>query len=120
MPLEIVEAPVVANYSDPVAVRAVMRSVAVGRSKSRHSDVLPGDCVTGMFGWQDFAVVDAEAIERKVDGSGLYGAEAARTRENGCVYRRVDLGMAGANAAYGPTSPREGRQNQVSPMRSAG
>ena len=25
----------------------------------------------GMFGWQDFAVVAAEAIERKVDGSGL-------------------------------------------------
>ena len=24
-----------------------------------------------MFGWQDYAVVDAEAIERKVDGSGL-------------------------------------------------
>ena len=24
-----------------------------------------------MFGWQDYAVVDADAIERKVGGSGL-------------------------------------------------
>ena len=62
----------VANYSDPVAVGAVMRSLAVGRvEESRLSGLVPGDYVTGMFGWQDFAVVGAEAIERKVAGSGL-------------------------------------------------
>ena len=62
----------VANYSDAVALGAVMRSVAVGRvEESRGSDFHPGDYVLGMFGWQDFAVVDAEAIERKVGGSGL-------------------------------------------------
>ena len=60
----------VANYSEPVALGAVMRSLAVGRvEESRSSDFHPGEYVTGMFGWQDYAVVDAEAIERKVGGS---------------------------------------------------
>jgi NADPH-dependent curcumin reductase CurA len=62
----------VANYSEPVALGAVMRSLAVGRvEESRSSDFHPGEYLTGMFGWQDYAVVDAEAIERKVGGSGL-------------------------------------------------
>ena len=62
----------VANYSEPVALGAVMRSLAVGRvEESRSSDFHPGEYVTGMFGWQDYAVVDAGAIERKVGGSGL-------------------------------------------------
>jgi len=62
----------VANYSEPVAVGAVMRSLAVGRvEESRDSGFAPGDYVTGMFGWQDYAVVDATAIQRKLDGSGL-------------------------------------------------
>ena len=62
----------VANYSDPVALGAVMRSGAVGRvEESRSADFHAGDYVLGMFGWQDFAVVAAEGIERKVDGSVL-------------------------------------------------
>ena len=62
----------VANYSEPVALGAVMRSGAVGRVEdSRSADFDVGDYVLGMFGWQDFAVVPAEAIERKVDGSVL-------------------------------------------------
>ena len=61
-----------ANYSDPVAVGAVMRSLAVGRvEESRNSDFHPGEYVTGMFGWQDYAVVDAGGIERKVGDSGV-------------------------------------------------
>ena len=49
-----------------------MRSLAVGRvEESRSSDFHPGEYVTGMFGWQDYAVVDAAAIEREVGGSGL-------------------------------------------------
>ena len=61
-----------ANYSEPVALGAVMRSLAVGRvEESRNSDFDPGDYVTGMFGWQDYAIVDAKTIERKFDGSGL-------------------------------------------------
>src|SRR6266511_3059688 len=43
----------VANYSEPVALGAVMRSLAVGRvEESRSSDFHPGEYVTGMFGWQ--------------------------------------------------------------------
>ena len=62
----------VASYSEPVALGAVMRSLAVGRvEESRNSDFHPGEYVTGMFGWQDYAAVDAKAIERKVGGSGL-------------------------------------------------
>ena len=57
----------VANYSEPVALGAVMRSLAVGRvERSRHAGFQPGDYVTGMFGWQDYAAVDAAVIERKV------------------------------------------------------
>jgi len=57
----------VANYSEPVALGAVMRSLAVGRIEaSRHPDFQPGEYVTGMFGWQDYAAVDGEAIQRKV------------------------------------------------------
>jgi NADPH-dependent curcumin reductase CurA len=44
-----------------------MRSLAVGRvEQSRHRDFQPGDCVTGMFGWQDYAAVDPKTIQRKV------------------------------------------------------
>jgi NADPH-dependent curcumin reductase CurA len=62
----------VANYSEPVALGAVMRSLAVGRvEESRHPDFHPGDYVTGMFGWQDYAAVDGKAIQRKVVRTGL-------------------------------------------------
>ncbi len=57
----------VANYSEPVALGAVMRALASGRVEvSRHPDFKPGDRVTGWFGWQDYAAVDARAVERKV------------------------------------------------------
>jgi NADPH-dependent curcumin reductase CurA len=62
----------VANYSEPVALGAVMRSLAVGRvERSRHPDFHPGDYVTGMFGWQDYAAVEGKAIQRKVARTGL-------------------------------------------------
>jgi len=57
----------VPNYSEPVAIGSVMRSLAVGRvEQARHADFQPGEYVTGMFGWQDYAVVDVKAIQRKV------------------------------------------------------
>jgi NADPH-dependent curcumin reductase CurA len=57
----------VPNYSTPVALGSVMRALAVGRvEQSRHHDFRSGDYVTGMFGWQDYAAVDAAAIQRKV------------------------------------------------------
>ncbi len=62
----------VANYSEPVALGSVMRSLAVGRVEaSRHPDYNPGEFVAGMFGWQDFAAVDGTEIQRKVSACGL-------------------------------------------------
>jgi NADPH-dependent curcumin reductase CurA len=58
----------VANYSEPVALGAVMRSIAAGHVvESRHPNFHAGDRVVGMFGWQDFAAVDTDAIQRKVE-----------------------------------------------------
>src|SRR3954454_15445296 len=65
----------VANYSEPVALGAVMRSLAVGRvEESRSSDFHPGEYVTGMFGWQDGAVkltVECRAQAWMVSGPGV-------------------------------------------------
>ncbi len=62
----------VANYADPVPIGGVMRSFAAGRvAASRHPDYRPGELVTGMFGWQDYAVVDAGAVQRKVTETDL-------------------------------------------------
>jgi NADPH-dependent curcumin reductase CurA len=62
----------VPNYSEPVALGSVMRSLAVGRvERSRQRDFQAGDCVTGMFGWQDYAAVDPKTIQRKVADTGL-------------------------------------------------
>ena len=61
-----------ANYSEPVAIGAVMRSLAAGRVEaSRHPDFQPGDMVSGWFGWQDYASVDASLIERKITDADL-------------------------------------------------
>jgi NADPH-dependent curcumin reductase len=60
----------VANYSEPVPLGGVMRSIAAGRiMESRHPDWQAGDLVVGMFGWQDFVSVDATAIQTKVTDS---------------------------------------------------
>ena len=60
-----------ANYSEPVAIGGVMRSFAVGRVvASKHPDYAPGEYVTGLFGWQDHAAVDAATIQRKVPSGG--------------------------------------------------
>lgn len=63
----------VGNYSEPVPIGGVMRSFAVGRIvASRSAAWHVGDVVAGLLGWQDFAVVDASAILRRVDeASGL-------------------------------------------------
>lgn len=58
----------VGNYSQPVGIGEVMRALAVGRVEASNLDgYRPGEYVTGLFGWQDYAVVDAARIERKVD-----------------------------------------------------
>ena len=62
----------VANYSEPVALGAVMRSFAAGHVIESHEPAWPvGTPVTGMFGWQDYAAVDASAIERRVTETDL-------------------------------------------------
>lgn len=60
------------NYAAPVPIGSVMRSLATGRvDESRHPDFRPGDYVTGMFGWQDYALVDRAQIERLVSETDL-------------------------------------------------
>jgi NADPH-dependent curcumin reductase CurA len=57
----------VGNYSAPVAIGSVMRALTVGEViESRHPDYQPGETVTGWFGWQELAVVDASAVVRRV------------------------------------------------------
>lgn len=61
----------VGNYAQPVAVGAVMRSFASGMVQaSHHPDYQVGDLVTGMFGWQQFAAVDASVISHKIEPKG--------------------------------------------------
>jgi NADPH-dependent curcumin reductase len=62
----------VGNYAAPVEIGAVMRALAVGEvTESRASGFTQGDIVTGWFGWQEEAVVNAAAIVRKVDEADL-------------------------------------------------
>lgn len=55
------------NYASPVPIGSVMRALAVGTVvRSRHSDYSEGDVVTGWFGWQEFAIVPASSVVRRV------------------------------------------------------
>lgn len=61
-----------ANYSEPVAIGAVMRSFAAGEIVVSNDPAWPvGTLVTGLFGWQDFAVIEPKTIQRRVDDAGL-------------------------------------------------
>lgn len=56
-----------ANYSQPVEIGEVMRSLAVGEVvDSADPRYPPGECVMGMFGWQEYALVQPEAVWRTV------------------------------------------------------
>ncbi len=58
------------NYSPPVPIGDVMRSFAVGEvARSRNPKFREGDFLMGRFGWQDWAVANEEAVDRKVDPS---------------------------------------------------
>jgi len=55
------------NYSAPVPLGTTMRALAVGEIvETRHPDWRSGDVVTGWFGWQEWATIDASAILRRV------------------------------------------------------
>lgn len=61
-----------ANYAEPVAIGAVMRSFAAGRVEESLDPSVPiGTKVTGLFGWQDYAVIESAAIERRVEEEDL-------------------------------------------------
>ncbi len=61
-----------ANYSEPVAIDAVMRALAAGKVvESKHPDYRPGENVCGWFGWQDYAAVAPSAVQRKVTATDL-------------------------------------------------
>ena len=56
------------NYSPPVPIGDVMRSFAAGEVvMSRHPDWKEGNLVTGMFGWQRYAVSNGSNITRRVE-----------------------------------------------------
>ncbi|NKB60431.1 MAG: zinc-binding dehydrogenase [Alphaproteobacteria bacterium] len=60
------------NYLPPVAIGATMRSFAVGDVvASRHPDYAEGDTLSGMFGWQRFAVSDGSDVDRKITETDL-------------------------------------------------
>jgi NADPH-dependent curcumin reductase CurA len=81
----------VANYSEPVAIGAVMRSFAAGRIEASNDSHWPvGTPVTGLFGWQDYAVVDGKAIGRRVEETDLPLSAALGV-----------LGLNGITAHYG-------------------
>ncbi len=81
----------VGNYSEPVAVGAVMRAITAGVvEESRASGVPQGTWVAGMFGWQDYAVVDASAVQHMVSERDLPLSTALGV-----------LGINGLTAHYG-------------------
>ncbi len=75
------------SYVDPVGIGDVMRSNSAGTVEdSRHPDFSPGDAVAGLFGVQEYAIVDGRAavrvdagqapLERWIGGLGMPGITA--------------------------------------------
>ena len=57
-----------ANYSEPVGIGAVMRSLAVGVVEASHCpQVVVGQHLYGWFGWQDYCVATEAAVLMRVD-----------------------------------------------------
>ena len=81
----------VGNYSEPVPLMSVMRSFAVGViDESNHPDYQVGMNVTGLFGWQDYAVVHVSVIEQILANDDLPISTALGV-----------LGINGVTAHYG-------------------
>lgn len=60
------------NYAAPVAIGSVMRALAAGVvTESRDRGYPVGQAVTGWFGWQQEAVVRADAIVRRIGETDL-------------------------------------------------
>ena len=83
-----------ANYAEPVPIGGVMKSFAVGRiTESRHPRWRAGDLVTGLFGWQQWAVIDASVIDRRLDPSIIADLPVS--------YSLGVLGLNGVTAYFG-------------------
>ena len=55
----------VASYADPVQLGEVMVGEAVAVvDESRHDRFAKGDLVSGMFGWQEYAITDGRGVRR--------------------------------------------------------
>ena len=81
----------VGNYSEPVPLMSVMRSFAVGViDEFNHPDYQVGMNVTGLFGWQDYAVVHVSVIEQILANDDLPISTALGV-----------LGINGVTAHYG-------------------
>ncbi len=97
----------VPNYLPPVAIGALMRAFAVGDVvASRHPDYVEGETVSGMFGWQRFAVSDGGDVDRKVEERDLPSSLALGV-----------LGLNGVTAYFGlleSCAPKEGETVVVS------
>ncbi len=93
----------VANYSAPVPLGGVMRAFAVGVvERSRHPLYRAGDVVTGLFGWQEWAVLDEGAIARRVPDNGLPVSTALGV-----------LGLTGLTAYFGLIEVGEPRRGET-------
>lgn len=79
------------NYLPPVEIGAAMRAFAVGEIvESRHPDYSVGETVSGMFGWQRYAVSDGSNVDRKVTQTDLSSSIALGV-----------LGLNGVTAYFG-------------------
>ena len=57
-----------ANYSEPVPIDGVMRSIALGEVVATNSSAYSiGDLVCGLFGWQEYAAINAGDVWFKHD-----------------------------------------------------
>jgi NADPH-dependent curcumin reductase CurA len=81
----------VGNYSEPVPIGGVMRSFTAGRVEASRDPAVPvGAWVTGLFGWQNYAVVPASDIQRQITDRDLPLSTALGV-----------LGINGVTAHYG-------------------
>lgn len=81
------------NYLPPVEIGAAMRAFSVGEVvESRHPDYAVGEMVSGMFGWNRFAVSDGSDVDRKVAERDLPASLALGV-----------LGLNGVTAYFGLT-----------------
>jgi NADPH-dependent curcumin reductase CurA len=95
------------NYLPPVAIGAAMRAFAVGEVvASRHPDYPEGDVLSGMFGWQRYAVSDGGDVDRRIGETDLPSSLALGV-----------LGLNGVTAYFGlldVLAPRPGETVVVS------